>query len=154
MLAALNGVLGEHLAATDNPLAIAMRLRRDGVALALAKEDLRAAIPAASGRIVVLVHGLAMNDLQWNRQGQDIGAALVGCDGVRSVVRQALVGDAHRVSGHVVYRAVVPRPDMPEGLRWNAAAAVCIAIWAATSPRRCPPMPSATSIIRQSRVKQ
>src|SRR5262245_54110552 len=30
--AALNGVLGDHLAATQNPLAITMRLRREGVA--------------------------------------------------------------------------------------------------------------------------
>ena len=50
------------------------------------------------------------------------GAAVVGCDGVHSVVRERLVGDGHRVSGHVVYRAVVPRADMPEDLRWNAAA--------------------------------
>jgi salicylate hydroxylase len=50
------------------------------------------------------------------------GAALVGADGVKSVVRHALVGDAHRVSGHVVYRGVVPRDDMPPDLRWNAAA--------------------------------
>jgi len=50
------------------------------------------------------------------------GAAVVGCDGVHSAVRQHLIGDAHRVSGHVVYRAVVPRDDMPPDLRWNAAA--------------------------------
>jgi 2-polyprenyl-6-methoxyphenol hydroxylase-like FAD-dependent oxidoreductase len=48
------------------------------------------------------------------------GAALIGCDGVRSAVRQALVGDAVRVSGHVVYRAVVDAADFPENLRWNA----------------------------------
>ena len=35
------------------------------------------------------------------------GAAVVGCDGVHSVVRQRLIGDGHRVSGHVVYRALV-----------------------------------------------
>jgi len=76
VVAALNGVLGDHLDATGNPLAIAMRLRRDGIALSLAKADLRASIPAATGKVVVLLHGLAMNDLQWCRQGQDIGAAL------------------------------------------------------------------------------
>ena len=32
LLAALNGVLGDHLAASGNPLAIPMRLRRDGTA--------------------------------------------------------------------------------------------------------------------------
>jgi 2-polyprenyl-6-methoxyphenol hydroxylase-like FAD-dependent oxidoreductase len=46
--------------------------------------------------------------------------AIVGCDGVKSVVRAGLIGDAPRVSGHVVYRAVVPAADMPADLRWNA----------------------------------
>ena len=48
------------------------------------------------------------------------GAALVGCDGVRSAVRERLVGDPVRVSGHVVYRAVVDAADFPADLRWNA----------------------------------
>jgi 2-polyprenyl-6-methoxyphenol hydroxylase-like FAD-dependent oxidoreductase len=46
--------------------------------------------------------------------------AIVGCDGVKSVVRAKLIGDAPRVSGHVVYRAVVPADYMPTDLRWNA----------------------------------
>ncbi|MBU2408168.1 MAG: 3-hydroxybenzoate 6-monooxygenase, partial [Gammaproteobacteria bacterium] len=55
------------------------------------------------------------------RDGRTFAAdAIVGCDGVKSVVRAKLVGDAPRVSGHVVYRAVVPTADMPEDLRWNA----------------------------------
>jgi len=54
--------------------------------------------------------------------GTHEGAAVIGCDGVHSVVRERLIGDAHRVSGHVVYRAVVPRAEMPADLRWNAAA--------------------------------
>ncbi|WP_395701341.1 3-hydroxybenzoate 6-monooxygenase [Aquabacterium sp.] len=49
------------------------------------------------------------------------GAALIGADGVRSVVRQQYVGDPVRVSGHVVYRAVVDRRDFPADLQWNAA---------------------------------
>jgi 2-polyprenyl-6-methoxyphenol hydroxylase-like FAD-dependent oxidoreductase len=52
-------------------------------------------------------------------------AAVVGCDGIRSVIRDKLIGDEVRVSGHVVYRAVVPREDMPEDLRWNAPAIWC-----------------------------
>jgi len=48
--------------------------------------------------------------------------AVIGCDGVRSAIREKLLGDAHRVSGHVVYRAVVPVDDMPDDLRWNAPA--------------------------------
>ena len=49
------------------------------------------------------------------------GRALIGADGVRSAVRAQYVGDEARVSGHVVYRAVVERADFPANLRWNAA---------------------------------
>ena len=45
---------------------------------------------------------------------------LVGCDGVKSVARETVLGDGVRVSGHVVYRAVVPVAAMPEELRMNA----------------------------------
>ena len=49
------------------------------------------------------------------------GQALIGADGVKSVVRQQYVGDPARVSGHVVYRAVVEKEEFPADLRWNAA---------------------------------
>ena len=49
------------------------------------------------------------------------GVALIGADGVKSAVRQQLVGDEARVTGHVVYRAVVDKADFPEDLQWNAA---------------------------------
>jgi len=49
------------------------------------------------------------------------GLALVAADGVKSVVRTQLVGDPHRVTGHVVYRAVVDKHDFPTELQWNAA---------------------------------
>jgi salicylate hydroxylase len=52
--------------------------------------------------------------------GRHRGAALVGCDGVKSTVRQQLVGDPVRVSGHVVYRAVVDDREFPADLKWNA----------------------------------
>lgn len=76
MLAALNGILGDYLAATDNPLAIAMRIRRDGQALELAAQTLAAAIPRPRSTILLLVHGLCRNDLQWLQQGRDNGARL------------------------------------------------------------------------------
>jgi 3-hydroxybenzoate 6-monooxygenase len=50
------------------------------------------------------------------------GVALIGADGVKSAVRQQFVGDTARVSGHVVYRAVVNKQDFPPDLQWNAAA--------------------------------
>ena len=76
LLAALNGVLGDYLSASNNPLAITMHLRRAGVPLPSEREPLAAAIPGASGKLVVLLHGLCMNDLQWMRKGHDHGAAL------------------------------------------------------------------------------
>jgi 3-hydroxybenzoate 6-monooxygenase len=49
------------------------------------------------------------------------GQALIGADGVKSVVREQYVGDPARVTGHVVYRAVVDKADFPADLAWNAA---------------------------------
>ncbi len=54
------------------------------------------------------------------RGGAHRGAALIGCDGVKSTVRQQFVGDAVHVSGHVVYRAVVGEAQFPADLKWNA----------------------------------
>ncbi len=52
---------------------------------------------------------------------QHRGLALIGADGVKSVVREQFVGDPARVTGHVVYRAVVDKEDFPQDLQWNAA---------------------------------
>ena len=49
------------------------------------------------------------------------GVALIGADGVKSAVRRQYVGDGARVSGHVVYRAVVDKAAFPKDLQWNAA---------------------------------
>jgi pimeloyl-ACP methyl ester carboxylesterase len=76
LLAALNGVLGDYLAASDNALAITMRLRRGGIPLPSERQPLAAAVPQAGGKLLVLLHGLCMNDLQWKRKGHDHGAAL------------------------------------------------------------------------------
>lgn len=75
-LAVLNGVLGDHLAETGNALALKMRFRRDGRAITLEPDALADAFPDATGKLVVLVHGLCMSDLQWTRQDHDHGAAL------------------------------------------------------------------------------
>jgi pimeloyl-ACP methyl ester carboxylesterase len=82
IVAALNGVLGDHLAETRNPLAISLRFRRNGKTLSLERQALAAAIPACTGKLLVLAHGLCLNDRQWNRRGHDHGAALardLGC---------------------------------------------------------------------------
>lgn len=50
------------------------------------------------------------------------GAALVGADGGRSVVRERIVADGEPpASGHMCYRAVLTVDQMPKDLRWAAA---------------------------------
>ncbi len=58
VVAALNGVLGDHLVQTKNPLATTMHLRS-------ATQALTAHFPLATGKIVVFVHGLCMNEQGW-----------------------------------------------------------------------------------------
>lgn len=54
---------------------------------------------------------------------------LIGADGIRSAIRRQLVGDGDpRVTGHTIYRAVVPLKDVPQALRWNA-----VTLWAGPS---------------------
>jgi salicylate hydroxylase len=62
--------------------------------------------------------GVTVVDAKGN---QHRGIALIGADGVKSAVRRQYVGDDARVSGHVVYRAVVDKKDFPADLQWNAA---------------------------------
>jgi len=78
-LSALNGVYGDYLAHTDNPLAIEMSLRYRGRPLnpdrpiSTVDDD---APDASGGRLLVMVHGLCLSDGHWQRDGHDHGAAL------------------------------------------------------------------------------
>ncbi len=77
VLSVLNGVLGDYLAQTGNPLALPMQLRRAHEPLELGDaESARAALRGASRRLLVMVHGSCMNDRQWLRNGHDHGEAL------------------------------------------------------------------------------
>lgn len=76
IVAALNGVLGDHLAATGNPLAISMAFRRSGQPLLMDRYTLRSRLGTVTPKVLVLLHGLCMNDLQWQRTGHDHGEAL------------------------------------------------------------------------------
>jgi pimeloyl-ACP methyl ester carboxylesterase len=76
VLAVLNGVLGDYLSATGNPLAIRMQLRQGGRPLELERRALKALLPQAGGKLLLLLHGSCLNDRQWLRLGHDHGAAL------------------------------------------------------------------------------
>lgn len=87
VLAAFNGVLGDKLLALGNALAQPMELRHGGVALSMAPGALAAQLKAATGtpaspHLLLLAHGLCMNDTQWRRAGHDHGehlARVLGC---------------------------------------------------------------------------
>lgn len=76
MLAVVNGVIGDHLSESRNPLALSMQLRHRGEPLADTSHALRRALPHATGKLLVLIHGLCMTDHQWTRRGHDHGDAL------------------------------------------------------------------------------
>jgi pimeloyl-ACP methyl ester carboxylesterase len=75
LISALNGVIGDRLAKTNNELAINMQFCVDGDAISISPEAL-APIARRSRKVVILVHGLCMNNRQWLRDGHDHGAAL------------------------------------------------------------------------------
>jgi hypothetical protein len=86
VLAALNGVMGDRLLESQNPLATPMTLRYRGQALEIGQS---LAMPQATGKVLLLIHGLCMNDLQWRcgpqEQIVDHGAALASALGYTPV---------------------------------------------------------------------
>ena len=83
LLAALNGVLGDHLVLSKNPLAIPMHFRREGQILT--EVQLREIINQSNGKLLIMAHGLCMNDLQWCREGHDHGAQLAKESGMGAI---------------------------------------------------------------------
>lgn len=73
VVAALNGVVGDHLERSGNPLAIAMSLQP------------RPADAVKGPRVLLLVHGLCMTDHQWTRDGHDHGQSLARSLGYTAV---------------------------------------------------------------------
>jgi hypothetical protein len=76
LLAALNGILGDYLAANDSPLTIPMHMRWQGQPLDLAAPSVGATITEPRRAILLMVHGLCLHDGHWLRQGHDHGARL------------------------------------------------------------------------------
>ena len=68
VLAALNGVMGDRLADSDNPLATTMTLRFNNEALNWETMPDKALL---TGKVLIVVHGLCMNDLQWTVQADE-----------------------------------------------------------------------------------
>ncbi len=64
VLAVLNGVMGDRLAAAESSFAIPMTFRYRGT-------KTLPSVPAATGRVLLLIHGLCMTDHQWHTSNGD-----------------------------------------------------------------------------------
>jgi pimeloyl-ACP methyl ester carboxylesterase len=69
-VAALNGVCGDYLEDTGNPLAIPMTFTTPGHELEPTPDALARTLSGASSRIVLLVHGLGLSERCWRRRGR------------------------------------------------------------------------------------
>lgn len=65
---ALNGIVGDYLEKKDNPLQISMQFRHQSKAISLDSKSLNQAYPAINGKILLMIHGSCMNDIQWTRK--------------------------------------------------------------------------------------
>lgn len=76
LISILNGIVGDYLAQDQNPLAIPMQFRQQGIPISLKREDTCTNLLNTNGKILLMVHGLCMDDLQWKRKGFDHGEKL------------------------------------------------------------------------------
>jgi pimeloyl-ACP methyl ester carboxylesterase len=68
-VSAINGVYGDHLERTLNPLAIDMQFRHDGQPVDPQRPvDVVADV---TGKLLIVIHGLCLNEQHWHRQGQN-----------------------------------------------------------------------------------
>jgi pimeloyl-ACP methyl ester carboxylesterase len=86
VVAAINGICGDHLERTGNPLAVPMHLRFDDTA-------------ERKPHVLLMVHGLCMTGSQWNHQGHDHGVALAPALGATPVYASYNSGRAIEANG-------------------------------------------------------
>ncbi len=70
---AVNGLIGDRLLRERPQLAIAMAVRHEGRDVVPRRDQLARAFPAASGELVVFLHGLCENESYWNRHRDRTG---------------------------------------------------------------------------------
>ncbi len=106
VLAILNGVMGDHLVASGNPLATPMSLRHQGQALRWDVEPRPAHLQGARGKVLLMIHGLCMNDLQWTaeHEGQAVnhGEAVAAALGYTPVYLRYNTGLHTSQNGHLL----------------------------------------------------
>lgn len=106
IVSALNGVIGDRLESSGNPLAIQPALKRQGHPLVLDAPGLQAALPDAGVDVLLLVHGLCMGDAQWRRKGLEHGEALEAALGFTAVHAHLNTGQGVHDNGRCLARAL------------------------------------------------
>ncbi len=71
---ALNGAFGDHLAASNNRLAINMAIHVEGSPLILDSAALRKAFPQAGKRLCLFIHGLSCDEHCWKPDARAAGS--------------------------------------------------------------------------------
>ena len=104
-----------------NPYAVIHRADLHGVLLEACRAHPDITL-ITKARVVGYAHTASRAKVRTQDGSEYAGDAVIGCDGVRSKIREQLTGgDPLLLSGHVAYRAVLRLDQMPEDLRWNAA---------------------------------
>ncbi len=76
VLSILNGVCGDYLESTQNPLAIPLALRSRSEELHLTPERIAATLPDLTTKVALLVHGLCLSESSWFREGSQLESQL------------------------------------------------------------------------------
>lgn len=82
----------------------------------LLREAQRREIPVLLGKqLETLTQNTKQVDLQFNDETRLSHELVIGCDGLRSRVRESLFGeDAPRFTGHIAWRGLIPADALPE----------------------------------------
>jgi len=72
----LNGVIGDYLEKNENPLKIDMQFRHQAKAIHLNSKSLEKTYSDINGKILLMVHGSCMNDIQWTHKEHNHGTVL------------------------------------------------------------------------------
>lgn len=73
ILSVLNGVIGDYLEEKENPLKIEMQFRYQSKSFLLDPKTIKATHPNVNGKILLMLHGSCMNDIQWTRKKHNHG---------------------------------------------------------------------------------
>jgi 3-hydroxybenzoate 6-monooxygenase len=131
----MDGTTGEQVAAM--PLDHGYRFRFGNPYAVVQRGDLYQPLLAACAKHPAIELAPNSHVLRYEQDGDVVAAVLadgrrhtgdllIGADGIRSAVRGQLVGDGPpRVSGHTIYRCVIPMALVPKRLRSNT-----VTLWA------------------------